>query len=196
MKKILSKIGEFFGTVLAWVLALIFGLCVVLYLPIDYIKYKRSYYYKDKRKKYHLFAGSGMHFEIYNLICKHNLPIKYIKNPENENLDCGWFVFDDTLLIVDDCGFEYNDESGEWVHTEYLDDDGEPAEEIRTTLCEYLKTEIEGTNEQAGEVICSRAVVLLDGDVFDNAELAKQQECFLVYNDNLPEVLKTFCEKG
>lgn len=196
MKKVLSKIGKFFGWVFALILALIFGVWVVFYLPIDYIKYKRSYYYKTEGKKYGLFAAIGMHFEMYNLIAKNNLPIKYIKNPENENLDCGWFVFGDTLLIIDDCGFEYDDESGEWMHTEYLDDDGEPEEEIKTPLCEFFKTEIYEANELAGETICTKAVVLLDGNIFDGAELAKKQEAFLVYEDNLAAVLKAFCEKG
>jgi hypothetical protein len=196
MKKILSKIGSFFDTVFALIFALIFGVCVVFYLPIDYIKYKRSYYYKNERKKYSLFAASGMHFELYNLIAKNNLPIKYVKNPKDDSLDCGWFVFGDTLLIIDDWGFEYDDKSGEWIHTEYLDDDGEPQEEIKMPLCEFFKTEIDEANELAGETICTKAVVLLDGDIFDGAELAKQQEGFLVYNDNLVETLKTFCEKG
>ena len=105
MKKILSKIGSFFGTVFALIFALIFGVCVVFYLPIDYIKYKRSHYYKTERKKYRLFAATGMHFELYNLIAKYNLPIKYVKNPKDDSLNCGWFVFGDTLLIIDDCGF-------------------------------------------------------------------------------------------
>ena len=196
MKKVLSKIGKFFGWVFALIFALIFGVCVVFYLPINYIKYKRSYYYKNERKKYSLFAAIGMHFEMYNLIAKNNLPIKYIKNPENENLDCGWFVFGDTLLIIDDYGFEYDDESGEWIHTEYLDDDGEPEEEIKMPLCEFFKTEIDEANERAGETVCTKAVVLLDGNIFNGAELAKKQEAFLVYEDNLAAVLKAFCEKG
>ena len=196
MKKVLSKIGKFFGWVFALIFALIFGVCVVFYLPIDYIKYKRSYYYKTEGKKYGLFAAIGMHFEMYNLIAKNNLPIKYIKNPENENLDCGWFVFGDTLLIIDDYGFEYDDESGEWIHTEYLDDDGEPEEEIKMPLCEFFKTEIDEPNERAGETVCTKAVVLLDGNIFNGAELAKKQEAFLVYEDNLAAVLKAFCEKG
>ena len=64
MKKILSKIGVFFGTVFGLILALLLGVCMLFALPVDYIKYKRSYYYKTERKKYHLFAASGMHFEL------------------------------------------------------------------------------------------------------------------------------------
>ena len=52
MKKILSKIGDFFGTLSAMLVALIFGICVIFLIPIDYIKYKRSLYYKNERKKY------------------------------------------------------------------------------------------------------------------------------------------------
>jgi hypothetical protein len=195
MKKILSKIGSFVGTVFALIFALIFGVCVVFYLPIDYIKYKRSYYYKNERKKYSLFAASGMHFELYNLIAKNNLPIKYVKNPKDDSLGCGWFVFGDTLFIINDSGFEYDDESSEWKHIAYIYDDEENEKSVEAPICEFFKTEIAEMNELAGKEICTKAVVLLDGSIFDNAELAKRQEGFLVYNDNLAEVLKAFCEK-
>lgn len=193
-KRLLSKIGSFFGTVFAWLLALILGICVLFALPIDYIKYKQSYYYKTEGRKYSLFAAAGMHFEMYNLIVKNNLPIKYVKNPENDNLDSGWFVFGETLLIIDDYGFEYDENNGVWMHTAYIYDEDENEKVIKTPLGEYFKTEIEETNELAGETICTKAVVLLDGTIFDNAPLAKSEESFLVYDDLL-EGLKAFCEK-
>ena len=195
MEKVLYKIGKFFGSVFGLILVLIIGVFSVLALPVDYIKYKRSYYYKTERKKYSFFAATSMHFELYNLIAKNNLPIKYFKNPKNDSLNCGWFVFEDTLFIIDDCGFEYDAENGSWNHTAYIYDDDKNEEEIKEPLCEFLKNEIDQTNEIAGKTICTKAVVLLDGNIFDNAKLAKQQEGFLVYNDNLAEVLKAFCEK-
>ena len=78
MKKILCKIGDFFETLFAMIVAVIFGVCVVFLLPLDYIKYKRSLYYKTEHKKYKLYAASGINFEIYNEIIKNDLPIKFI----------------------------------------------------------------------------------------------------------------------
>ena len=109
MKKILSKIGDFFGTLFAMLVALIFGICVIFLIPIDYIKYKRSLYYKTERKKYKLYAASGVNFEIYNEIVKNDLPIKFICNPDDDSLEHGWFVYNNTLIIPNVFSFEYNE---------------------------------------------------------------------------------------
>ena len=70
MKRVLNKIGTFFGTIFGILLALLAGICFVLLLPLDYIKYKRSLFYKIEHKKYKFFAGSGFYFEFYNEIAK------------------------------------------------------------------------------------------------------------------------------
>ena len=87
MKKVFSKIGTFFGAFFGIILALLVGICFVLLLPLDYIKYKRSLFYKNEHKKYKFFAGSGFYFEFYNEIAKNDLPIKYMFNPKNDALE-------------------------------------------------------------------------------------------------------------
>ena len=76
MKTIISKIGSFFGTVIGIAVALLFGIFLIVLIPFDYIKYKRSLYYKRERKKYKPFAATGEAFDIYNEILKNDLPIK------------------------------------------------------------------------------------------------------------------------
>ena len=188
MKKILSKIGTFFAILFGILLALFVGLCFVLLLPFDYIKYKRSLFYKIERKKYKFFAGSTFYFKFYNEIAKNNLPIKYIFNPKNEALECGWFVFDKTLLIPDTM-VEYHSDIEKWFCSEY--DGGRDA--VSVTLDEYLQQEIDNINKLLESTVCDKAVVLLDINNIENIDIAKQESRFLIYDDNRADVIKIFC---
>lgn len=194
MKKILGKIGSFFGTVIGIAVALLFGVFLIFLMPLDYIKYKRSLYYKRERKKYKPFAATGEAFDIYNEILKNDLPIKYISNPKDEGLVYGWFVYDHTLLILNDFSFSYNSQTGNWEHVyEITDEDGNEKQMV-TTIAEYIESEIQDANELAGETICDNAVILMDADCIDDLEQAKNEKCFLIYDGNREEVLKNFCK--
>ena len=189
MKKVLSKIGTFLGSLFGILLALLVGICFVLLLPLDYIKYKRSLFYKIEHKKYKFFAGSGFYFEFYNEIAKNNLPIKYIFNPQNDALECGWFIFDKTLLIPDSI-VEYHSDVEKWFCSEY--DGGHDVASI--PLDEYLQQEIAAINELLESNVCDNAVILVDVNNIENIDIAKQEKSFLIYDDNREEVLRSFCE--
>lgn len=193
MKWILSKIGDFFSWILVCILALIFAICLVSVLPFDYIKYKRSLYFKTERKKYKAFAGSGTKFEIYNEIIKNNLPIKFVYNPNNDSLESGWFVYDNILIIPNVFSFNYDPETGKWNCCPDIDEDDEAENGNIMSLGEYLEMEVEEANELAGTAICDKAVVLTDADQIDNFDLAKREKNFLLYENNREEVLKSFC---
>ena len=191
MKKVFSKIGTFFGALFGIILALLVGICFVLLLPLDYIKYKRSLFYKNEHKKYKLFAGSGFYFEFYNEIAKNDLPITYMFNPKNDALECGWFVFDKTLLIPDSM-VEYYSDVEKWFCSEY--DGGHDVASI--PLDEYLQQEIATINELLEYTVCDKAVVLVDVNNIENIDIAKQENRFLIYDDNREEVIKTFCSNN
>ena len=191
MKKVFSKIGTFFGTLFGILLALLVGICFVLLLPLDYIKYKRSLFYKNEHKKYKFFVGSGFYFEFYNEIAKNDLPIKYMFNPKNDALECGWFVFDKTLLIPDYM-VEYHSDVEKWFCSEY--DGGRDVASI--PLDEYLQQEIATINELLEYNVCDKAVVLVDFNNIENIDIAKQENRFLIYDDNREEVIKTFCNNN
>lgn len=191
MKKVLSKIGTFFGTLFGILLALLVGICFVLLLPLDYIKYKRSLFYKNEHKKYKFFAGSGFYFEFYNEIAKSNLPNKYMFNPTNDALECGWFVFDKTLLIPDSM-VEYHSDVEKWFCIEY--DGGHDVASI--PLDEYLQQEIATINELLEHNVCDNAVVLVDVNNIENIDIANQENRFLIYDDNREEVIKAFCDNN
>ena len=184
MKK---AIKQFFLTVLAIVGLIFLGIGFAIALPFDYIKYKRSLYYKKERRKYTLLAATGAAFDLYNEILKHDLPIRFYENPYDPAPACGWFVLDDTLIVADVFSFEFDEESGLWRYC--CDED-----EQYLSLEEYIEREIAEANELSGQVICSDAVVLVDGDYVGQIEKLKAEKRFLVYENDREEVLKRFCE--
>ncbi len=196
MKKILCKIGDFFETLFAMIVALIFGVCVVFLLPLDYIKYKRSLYYKTEHKKYKLYAASGVNFEIYNEIIKNDLPIKFICNPDDDSLEHGWFVYNNTLIIPNVFSFEYNPETKKWNYCCEVVEEDDTEKRIIMSLEEYIEIEVQEANELAGDTICDKAIVLIDANCIENAEFAKSENKFLIYDDNREEVLKKFCNNN
>lgn len=195
MKKIPSKIGGFLGTLFGIVLVLLLGVYVIFLLPLDYIKYKRSLYYKTERKKYRLYAGTGINFEIYNEIIKNDLPIEYIYNPNDDSLERGWFVYNNILINPNVFSFEYNTETEKWNYCCEIIEDDDAEKRIIMSLDEYMETEVQEANKLAGDAICDKAIVLIDANCIENVELAKRETRFLIYDDNREEILKNFCNK-
>ena len=195
MKRFLSKVTDaIFGYVFAMLLALFLALCAIVVLPLDYIRYKRSVYYKTERKKYRLYAATGINFDIYNAVLKNNLPIQYISNPNNDNLDAGWFVYGQTLVIPNVFSFVYDPESNKWNYCVEVDEENGTEKRVIMPLDEYWEMEIQEANELAGQNICQDAVVLIDASCIENAELAKQESRFLIYDEKIEEALKNLCK--
>ena len=57
----------------------LFLLVVLIYTPFDYLKYKRSRYYKDTKEKYSWFCASSAYIKFYDLIKNENLPIEFYR---------------------------------------------------------------------------------------------------------------------
>lgn len=185
---------NFFVLILAFLGAIPFAVCCLFILPFDYIKYKRSPYYKNERKKYNLFAAQGTHFRIYNDIAKYDLPLRFIPHPTVESVECGWFVLGNTLVLAGDFSFDYFDidpKSQAWA---CCYDDEEDDKQILLTLDELIDNELQEFNRLVGQPVCTDAVVLIDIDNIENYDMAKNEKRFLIYDENRLEVLKPFCE--
>lgn len=185
-----ENIKKFFSLLFAFVVAIILFICAVFLLPFDYIKYKRSVYYRRTKEKYRLFAASGNKFELYNEIIENNLPIDFVANPGVKLIEYGWLVFEKTLIISDVFSFEFDSEKGEWVYS--CEDEDENS--IVMSFDEFIHIEIEEINLAAGRDICNEAIVLIDSDYIENEEKANFESRFLIYNNNRIEKLKEFCE--
>ena len=189
MRVIKSATKKFFSFILEILIAIIFGVCLIFILPFDYIKYKRSLYYKITKKKYTFFAASNQNFKIYNEINKHNLPIRFLHHPKEKSIVYGWFVFEKTLIIVNAFNFEYDSESEKWIFSGEYD---EEENRVLLSIDEYIETEIEEVNQALGDKVCDKAVILICGDDLENAENAYKEERFLIYKGDMIEKLKLF----
>ena len=189
MRIIKSAVKKFFSFILAILIAIIFGVCLIFILPFDYIKYKRSLYYKITKKKYTFFAASNQNFKIYNEINKHNLPISFLHHPKEKSIVYGWFVFEKTLIIVNAFNFEYDSESEKWIFSGEYD---EEENHVILSIDEYIKTEIEEVNQALNDKVCDKAVILICGDDLENAENAYKEERFLIYKGDMIEKLRLF----
>lgn len=179
--------------VLVILAAIIWGIALIIYIPVDYIRYKRSLYYKNERRKYSSLESIGIMFKLYNEIFGAGLPIEFIHNPMHDSLSRGWFVYDQTLIIPSVFDFSYNTENGAWT---YVVEDDEGTKKCIMSLDEYIETSIQEANELTGETICSNAIVLIHAGSIENVELARNEGKFLIYDDNRVEVLKNFCNKN
>ena len=194
MKEKVKTIGEsILGLLLGIILSpliLLAVVCLIILLPFDYIRYKNSLYYKNEREKYSLYAGCSLNFKIYNEIAKNNLPIKYVKNPQDTELQRSGFVFDRTLIIINSFSFDYDSENKKWVCRQAADEEKEIM-----TLDEYIEIELQEFNACIGEVPCEDAIVLISEDDVYNLEMAVREKRFLLYKEDRVRALKTFCDK-
>ena len=190
VKKILHIIALAFLWILAFIFSIAFFLFLIFILPLDYLKYKHSPYYKIEKNKYCLFAASGIQFKMYNEIIKNQLPIKYYGNSQDDSCESGWFVFENTLIIPNIFKFEFDSKSGTWIFY----GENKNGKQIIMTLDEYIQLEMQDANEFYGQEICNRGVVLIDADDVLDLENAKKDNRFLVNEHNREEALKRFCK--
>lgn len=183
MKKVLRTIFDYLW---AFVFSIAFFVFLIFLLPVDYIRYKRSAYYRQTHKKYQSYIASNPKFAVHNDILENNLPIQYIENVNNPG--CGWFVFGNTLIIVNAFSFKYDSTQQKWGSY-----DGEDEQTVLITLEEYIELDLEDFNTIAGQTPCTEAVVLARSKDIEDIEAAKTEPRFLIYDKDRAEVLKKFC---
>lgn len=170
--------------------SVVFGIFLLFKLPYDYIKYKTSLYYKRDRRKYEMFAGSSINFKICNVVIKNKLPVDFIADAKDDFLENMCFVSGDILIISSPFFFAYDDKIGVWDCCKVEDRDTS-----RFLLEDFIEMEIERANCNAGKKICTKAVIMAKDKNVDNENVARRDMRFLIYNNNLEEVLKDFCER-
>lgn len=185
MKKVLCTVRDYLW---AFVFSIAFGVFLIFWLPVDYIKYKRSAYYRQTHKKYQSYIASNAKFAVHNDIIENNLPIQYIENVNNPG--CGWFVCGNTLIIVNAFSFKYDSTQQKWVCS--CDGENEPLTLL--TLEEYIEMDLEDFNTISGQMPCADAIVLARSKDIEDIEAAKTEPRFLIYDKNRAEVLKKFCQ--
>lgn len=184
MKKIFKKIFDIFLTAIALPFVFILLFLLVLYTPIDYLRYKKTFYYKQIKEKYTWLCGGSTYIKVYDLVQKNKLPIDFYRNKAVSTTGYGYFVYQDSLLLID-YNICYDDELEKWV-VNFGDD--EPA-----TLESVAIGEIDAFNSKFGKNI-EKAVVLIDEEIYN--DIVKYNFSDIVFlkveNDKYLPVLKDF----
>jgi len=89
-------------------------------------------------------------------------------------LERGWFVYNNTLIIPNVFSFEYNPETKKWNYCCEVVEEDDTEKRIIMSLDEYMEMEVQEANELAGDIICDKAIVLIDANCIENAELSVQ----------------------
>ena len=170
MKKILSKILEVFLWIIAIPTVIIAGIALLLYTPIAIFKYRRSAFYRDTHHKYEMFIRNAMWFQLYEIMRKNDLPLRFHLHSTDEDTR-GYFYYRDTLLTMD-WPMEYAPNQQEWFVL-YDNEDHEPC----TPMSEALELELNAFQENIGKADCLRVVLLADINDIPEEDRPRLAEC-------------------
>lgn len=195
MKTFFKKFFEAISTVIGAVglllfspfILILFAVFIVVLTIINYIKYKKTSYYKDTKERYSWLCADSAHISFYNDIKKSELPIDYYRDKNIKTAGYGYFVYRDILIIRDfDNVIYFDSEQNEWFIYE---------EHGENLLKEKVEEEIKKANEFFGENRCNKAIVFLDAEVFDEtSENHYENFEFLRDTDKISE-LNEFIQK-
>lgn len=193
MKKLLNKAGELLSYIVLTPLCILFGIGLVLYIPVDYVRYRRSAFFRDTRRRYELYSGNTQWIRLYNAMRAENLPLEYHLRT-TEDIHYGYFRYRN-ILLVQDYTVEYDPKKQEWFA--YYDEEDQQA---CTTVGETLECSVESYNEIVGQNICDRAVLLIDRAHIPEEDLPRLESCDLLLgydgNKGMAAAIKQWIEKN
>ena len=191
-----GKLSQALVLVFVFPVAVLMALFLLLYTPIDFIRYcfsnrrrelKRLY---EKRAKYSWIITLTDHYRIFELIAKNNLPILFIPAHENP-CQYGYFYCNQTLFLHDVVP-HFDVESGNWYIVQGHDE---------SDLYGYTEAEKENYHKCTGfneNIKCERVVFLVkEKDVYDEEkDLIENSYFILTYNKkNFAEKINSFLSK-
>ncbi|MCM1365558.1 MAG: hypothetical protein NC122_10705 [Faecalibacterium sp.] len=180
MLKTETKIKDIFITIMLIPIAVVFCIFLLFYLPIDFLKYINSSYYKNTKEKYYCFAVNDLNVKIYNIITENHLPIEFHRNDNYKKCAYGYFIYND-ILIVNDFSFEYDNENNEWLYIQ--DDDGDY--EYSFLSEKEIDNIFNECNEFFGCEKCRKIVFLTEAeDIPENAQTDFCRYEFKIINKN------------
>ena len=110
MKKVLYTLGMCLCVVVGIPILLLLCVGYLLYVPFDFIRYRRTPYYKDLGAKYEFFVSSRDIVKLYNRTVREKLPIQYFNHEGFE-----YFVKDGQVLLCGWGGVSFDEGMGEWI---------------------------------------------------------------------------------
>ena len=180
-KNITAK--EIIFTVLLFPVVVLFLIGLLIITPFDYLKYKKSRYYKDTKEKYSWLCTSSYYIKFYDMIKNENLPIDFYRCDYASITGYGFFVYKD-ILILNDYEPCYDEDKNIWlveIEDEYID------------IKEDVESAIDRCNELLKNEACKKAVVLIDKDLYEQHPNVEYEniEFLPVSNELDVEAIKT-----
>ena len=219
--KIKDRIADSLLYIFFSIIVIVFLLFLLLYLlinlfimPYDYMRYKRSRYQQDFPHKYEWLSGPHTDNAPYSAIKENNLPIEYIKFPEDYDL-AGYFIYKDFLLDFNE-PFFYDKKRRLWLFwpgpkdAEIALDDEERLEDIDSDNTDDCLT-VEDTTSYILDTFyntvpgrkCNRVIFFYNRQNAEKfygtgaAERMNNLDCFVVYEKGqLPSAIKAFIENA
>jgi len=191
-----SKPWQVIILILVLPIVLLMMLFILLYTPIDFVRYRFSAFRKymriyGKRLKYTGLISLTSHYKLYGMIAKNNLPVIFL--PRAENPCDGGFFYSNKVLFEEDAFPFYNHEKGDWYLLL-----GHHEEEKLISYVEWKKAHFHECMAQNENMKCERVVFLVkEGDVSaEEKDLYENAEFILMYNKkNFAEKISEFLEK-
>ncbi len=162
-----TKIGKLFLTFIFIPLFLLIGIGFLLYTPIDFVRYRKTRYYKDTKEKYTWLSTVSYYVRLYDVVKSAKLPIEYFRCAEVSLNGYGYFIYKN-ILILNNYEICYDNEINAW--TVEIED-----EYIRVE--EAVRQDIQEFNEFMKADISDRAVILVDNDEIFESNLPELENC-------------------
>ncbi|MDD2362560.1 MAG: hypothetical protein PHH84_06345 [Oscillospiraceae bacterium] len=167
MKEKTSKVGKFFLSIIFIPFFLLICICFLLYTPIDFIRYRKTRYYKDTKEKYTWLSTVSYYVRLYDIIKNADMPIEYFRCTEVSLNGYGYFIYKN-ILIFNNYELCYDSEINAW--TVEIED-----EYIRVE--EAVKQDIQNFNEFMKVDVADRAVILVDNEEIFEGVLPEIENC-------------------
>jgi hypothetical protein len=186
--KALEGLAAMLSFLFALFLLVLFGVVLIFLLPVDYIRYKRSAYYRDTKKRYRFLAALGQNFTLYNVIRRAALPIRFYCHPTEKSIEHGWVLYDGTLICPSKEPFVYDEEKGDFCITE----EGEGRTLL--TLGERLGQDLADFCKAYPDERCERALLFYGKEEWnDDLARAEADPRFLFWEGDPAAALAAFC---
>ena len=191
-----GKLYQALACVFVLPIAILMVLFLLLYTPIDFVRYcfsnrrREMKHLYGKRAKYSWIITFTHHYRIFELIAKSSLPISFIPAFENPCQD-GYFYYNQTLFLHDIVP-HYDVENGTWYIVREHDE---------SDLSVYMEAEKEDFYKCAGfneNMQCERIIFLVEEeDVYDEEKVMVEKSDFiLTYNEkNFADKINAFLSK-
>ena len=169
MKTFLSKLGYAIAVIILLPMALFAGICYLISVPFDIIRYHSMPYYKDFKIKYRLLLTSSDVVKMYNYIARKKLPIEYVRHNDFE-----YFIKDGEVLLCGQSHDDFEETEGEWYFV-FDGEDVETKELIEDVLNEDIKL-----LKPEHQSLTAKYLLFYD-DITDAERFEKAKECPYFY---------------